>query len=513
MDKYYFDKEAADRAVSFIEEFITHTKGELAGKPLILEEWQSEITKKIFGWKHKETGYRKFRTVFIEVARKNGKTTWAASLSNYMLFADNERGSEIYAAAGDRNQAGLVFEIAKGMILNNPELSNRGKVFRNSITNEAKGNFFQAISSDSKTKHGFNANCIIFDELHTQPNRDLWDTLLTSTGSRRQPLVIAITTAGYDKNSICHEVYSYAKSVLDGSIIDESFLPVIYEADEDDDITSEETWIKANPNYGVSLRKEYMEREAKKAMDIPNYMNTFKRLHLNIWTTNETKWMNDKEWMDCQGDLGDLSGMAAWGGIDLATTRDISAFVLLFKVDNKFKILPFFFVPEDNAKKRSDRDGIDYLSWINQGHIIATPGNVTDYSFIRKKVNELSKKYRIQSIAYDRWNASQLVIDLQGDGANMSPLGQGYASLSAPTKQLEKLILGKEIEHNGNPVLRWMIGNVQLEVDAADNHKPSKKKSKEKIDGVVATICALAEYMSEEKDGDSIYDNRGLLIL
>ena len=513
MDKYYFDKEAANRAVSFIEKFITHTKGELAGKPLILEEWQSEITKKIFGWKHKETGYRKFRTVFIEVARKNGKTTWAAALSNYMLFTDDEMGSEIYAAAGDRNQAGLVFEIAKGMILNNPELSNRGKVFRNSITNEAKGNFFQAISSDSKTKHGFNANCIIFDELHTQPNRDLWDTLLTSTGSRRQPLVIAITTAGYDKNSICHEVYSYAKSVLDGSIIDESFLPVIYEADEDDDITSEETWIKANPNYGVSLRKEYMEREAKKAMDIPSYMNTFKRLHLNIWTTNETKWMNDKEWMDCQGELGDLSNMEAWGGLDLATTRDITAFVLLFKVDNKFKILPFFFVPEDNAKKRSDRDGIDYLSWINQGHIIATPGNVTDYSFIRKKVNELSKKYRIQSIAYDRWNASQLVIDLQGDGANMSPLGQGYASLSAPTKQLEKLILGNEIEHNGNPVLRWMIGNVQLEVDAADNHKPSKKKSKEKIDGVVATICALAEYMSEEKDGDSIYDNRGLLIL
>ena len=513
MTKYYFDKEAADRAVSFIEKFITHTKGELAGKPLLLEGWQKDITQKIFGWKHKDTGFRKYKTAFIMLPRKNGKTTWAASLSLLMLFADSERGGEIYAAAGDRSQAGLCHEIAKGMILNNPELRSRAKVLRNSIVNESKGNFFQAISSDSKTKHGFNANCIIFDELHTQPNRDLWDTLLTSTGSRREPLVIAITTAGYDKNSICHEVYSYAKKIIDGSIKDESFLPIIYEAAKEDDITSEEVWKKCNPNYGVSLRKEYMKRESQKAIDIPSYMNTFKRLHLNIWTTNETKWMGDKEWMDCQGELGELKGMECWGGLDLATTRDITAFVLLFKVDNKFKIKPYFFVPEDNAKARSDRDGVDYMSWISQGYIIATEGNVTDYSFVRKKINELSKEYRIQSIAYDRWNASQITIDLMADGANMSPLGQGFASLSAPTKMMEKLILSKEIQHDGNPVLRWMIGNVQLEIDAADNHKPSKKKSKEKIDGVVACICALAEYMTEEQEGDSVYDNRGLLIL
>ena len=223
--------------------------------------------------------------------------------------------------------------------------------------------------------------------------------------------------------------------------------------------------------------------------------------------------MGDKEWMECEGELGDLSGMAAWGGIDLATTRDISAFVLIFRVDNIFKIKPYFFVPRDNAKARSDRDGVDYMSWISQGYIIATEGNVTDYSFIRKKINELSKKYRIQSISYDRWNASQLVIDLIGDGATLSPIGMGFASQSAPTKQLEKLILSKEIQHDGNPVLRWMMGNVQLEIDAADNQKISKKKSKEKIDGVAATIMALAEYMTEDKEGDSIYDNRGLLIL
>lgn len=513
MSKYYFDKEAADRAVSFIEKFITHTKGELTGQPLLMEKWQKEIVKKLFGWKNEKTNLRQYRTCLIMVGRKNGKTTLTAGIALYMLFADDERGSEIYAAAGDRNQAGLVHEIAKGMILNNAELSARAKVLRNSIVNESKGNYFQAISSDSKTKHGFNANCVIFDELHTQSNRDLWDTLLTSTGSRRQPLVIAITTAGYDKQSVCFEVYTYAKKVLDGSVKDDSFLPIIYEADIEDDITKEETWKKANPNYGVSLKKEYMKRESQKAIDIPSYMNTFRRLHLSQWTENEVKWMSDKDWMDCEGELGDLSGMECWGGLDLASTRDITAFVLLFRVDNIFKIKPYFFVPRDNAKARGDRDGVDYMSWISQGYMIATEGNVTDYSFVRKKINELSKKYRIQSLSYDRWNSSQLVIDLVGDGANMSPLGQGFASLSAPTKQLEKLILAKEIQHDGNPVLRWMMGNVQLEIDAADNHKPSKKKSKEKIDGVAATIMALAEYMTEEKDGDSIYDNRGLLIL
>ena len=274
---YFFDEVASNKAISFIERFITHTKGEQTGSPLMLEDWQKEIVGNIFGWKSKETKLRKYRTVFIEVPRKNGKSTLSASIGLYMLFADDERGSEIYSAAGDRQQAGIVFEIAKRMIGQNTELIQRSKVFRNSITNESKGNFYQAISSDSKTKHGFNANCIIFDELHTQPNRDLWDTLTTSTGSRRQPLTIAITTAGYDRQSICYEVYSYAKKVQDGTIKDDSFYPVIYEAELEDDLQDEKVWQKANPNYGISLRKEYMERESQKAIDIPSYRNTFLR--------------------------------------------------------------------------------------------------------------------------------------------------------------------------------------------------------------------------------------------
>ena len=511
---YYFDEEASFKAISFIETFITHTKGELTGSPFYLEEWQKEIVGNIFGWKNKKTGFRKYRTVFIEVPRKNGKTTLCAAIGLYMLFADSERGAEIYAAAGDRNQAGIVFEIAKGMILQNPELSKRAKVFRNSITNESKGNFFQAISSDSKTKHGFNANCIIFDELHTQPNRDLWDTLTTSTGARREPLTIAITTAGYDKNSICYEIYSYAKKVKDKVIKDDSFYPVIFEADAEDDITCEEVWKKANPNYGVSLRKEYMKRESQKAVDLPSYLNTFKRLLLNIWTESQVQWIGHSEWMECyqEFDYTKLDGMECWGGLDLASTRDISAFILLFNVDGKFVIQPHIFIPQDNAKKRSDRDGVNYLEWIRDGHINGTDGDVQDYNFIRAKINELSKKYRINSICYDRWGASQLVIDLQNDGANLDPFGQGFVSMSMPTKALEVEIVSKNIIHNNNPAMNWMLSNVALQEDAAGNIKPSKNKSKDKIDGIVALIMALGSYYSED-ESTSVYDSRDLLIL
>ena len=511
---YYFDKSAAKKAVGFIETFITHTKGEMSGKPFLLEDWQKKIVSDLFGWKNKKTDLRKYRTAYIQIGRKNGKSTLASALALYMLFADDERGSEIYSAAGDRQQAGIVHEIAKGMIVANPELSKRSKVYRNSIVNESKGNFYQAISSDSKTKHGFNANCIIFDELHTQPNRSLWDTLTTSVGSRRQPLTIAITTAGYDRNSICHEIYKYAQQVDNQSVKDETFYSCIYEAEMDDDITDEDVWKKANPNYGVSLKKNYMEIESQRAVDVPSYQNTFKRLMLNIWTDSVSVWIPNNEWMEChqEFDYSTLEGKECWGGLDLASTRDISAFVLLFKVDEKYIVLPHLFIPEENAKKRSERDGVDYVTWKNQGHIIATDGDVADYNFIKEKINELSKKYRIQSIAYDRWNASQLVIDLQNDGANMDPFGQGFVSMSAPTKELEKLIIGKQIIHDDNPCMNWMLSNVAIQEDPAGNIKIAKNKSKEKVDGLVALVMALGEMMTEEST-DSVYDERGLLIL
>jgi len=510
---FYFDEQAASKAINFIEIFCSHTKGELSGTPLLLEDWQKKIIGDLFGWKQ-ENGLRKYRTALIQLPRKNGKTTLAASIICYVLFSEKERGNELYAAAGDRGQANILFSIVSNMVIQNKELSSRAKVFRNSITNESKGNFYQAISSDSKTKHGFNANCIIFDELHTQPNRDLWDTLTTSTGSRRQPLCIAITTAGYDKNSICYEVYNYAKQVQNKLIEDSSFYSTIFEADIDDDYTDEEVWKKANPNYGISLRKEYMKRESQRAVDVPSYRNTFLRLMCNVWTDSQTSFISAKEWELCEGevDLQKLKNKECYVGLDLASTRDISALVLLFKEDEKFIIVPYFFIPEENAKKRSERDKVDYVTWIRDGHCIATNGDVTDYNFIKQKILDLGKEYLIQSICYDRWNASQMVIDLQNEGVPMEPFGQGFLSLSAPSKQLEALILGKEIIHDNNPVLKWMIANTVMEEDAAGNIKPSKKKSTEKIDGIVALVMALGSYMTEGGHS-SIYDDRGLLML
>lgn len=512
---YYFDKQAANKAIGFIETFCTHTKGELSGTALILEDWQKKIVGDLFGWKNKKTNLRRYRTAYIQIARKNGKSTLAAALALLMLYVDDEKGSEVYSAASNRQQAGIVFEIAKGMIQNNKELNSRGKIFRNSIINEGKGNFYQAISSDSKTKHGFNSNCVVYDELHTAPNRELWDALATSVGSRRQPLIITITTAGFDRQSICYELYSYAKRILNKSLKDDTFYPCVFECDIDDDIQDEKVWKKANPNYGISLKKKYMKIESQKAMDVPSYLNTFKRLHLNMWTDSVSVWIPNSEWMEChqEFDYDSLDGCAAWGGLDLASTRDLSALTLVFKVEDKFVIMPYIFVPKENAIKRSKIDGVDYLTFIRENDVIATEGDVQDYSFIRKTINDLSKKYRIQSIAYDRWGASQLILDLTNqDGVPMSPLGQGFVSLSAPTKTFEREILAKNVIHPNNKCLNWCMSNVAIQEDASGNLKPAKNKSKEKIDPVVATICAFAEMMTMDS-GESVYDERGLILL
>ena len=515
-EKYYYDDDAAQRVINFIEKYITHVKGELAGKPFILEEWQKEqIIKPLFGMKNKKTGLRQYRTAYIEIPRKNGKSNLCAAIGLYLMFADNELGAEIYSAAGDRQQAGIVFDIAKQMIGNNPTLRKIAKVFRNSITLEKHGNSYKAISADAYTKHGFNSHGIIFDELHTQPNRELWDVLTTSTGSRTQPLVLSITTAGYDKNSICYEIHSYAKQLLEGVIEDETFLPLIYSADEDDDWTKETTWEKANPGFGSIIRNEYLENACQKASNIPAYENTFKRLHLNIWTTSESKWISDHKWNECNIFKiveDDFLNEECFAGLDLASVQDITALVLVFENEGKVNVIPYFWIPEETAVERSKKAKVPYLTWIKQGYIETTPGNVTDYDYIRAKINELGGKFVIKSCAFDRWNSSQLVNNLMDDGCNMSPFGQGYASMSAPTKQLEKMVLSKEINHGGNPVLRWMCNNIQLQQDPAGNIKFNKSKSTEKIDGMIALVMALGEMMTDEST-PSQYGDKDILVL
>lgn len=505
-DAYWYDEAAADRAVQFFEKCLTHTKGEWAGQPLILSPWQADqIIRPLFGWKRKD-GTRKYRTMYCQIPRKAGKSTLAAGIAIYLLFADGEPGAEIYSAAADREQARIVFDMAKGMIDASPPLRSRADPYKGAVVIPKTASTYKVLSSDAYSKHGFNAHGIVIDEVHALPNRDLYDVLVTSTGARRQPLTVMITTAGFDRHSLCYEQYDYAVKVRDGIIHDPAFLPVIFEAGPDDDWTKPETWRKAHPGLGVSVKEEYFAAECEKAKQLPGYENTFKRLLLNIWTEQNTRWLSMESWDKCDGLLPDLTGLPCYAGLDLSTTTDISALVLAFPMGGTVYLLPFFFVPEEGIERRSKRDRVPYDQWVKQGHIIVTPGSVIDYDVIRAKINDLAEQYHIKEIAVDRWNATHLATQLTGDGFEMVGFGQGFASMSAPTKEIEKRVLGKSINHGGNPVLRWMASNVAVEQDAAGNVKASKAKSTERIDGIVASIMALGRVMNSDDERGSAYD-------
>ena len=502
----WLDEDAARLALDFFPECLRHVEGEVAGRPFALEPWQQAIVGNLFGWKRKDAKgriVRRYREAFIFIPRKNGKTPLCAGICNYVLFCDPERGKQIYSAAAEKDQAALLYRHAKGMIEQEPELERRARIYRahkSIVLVDDDASVYRVLSADADTKHGGNPSLVLIDELHAQPNRNLVDVLQTSMASenRPQPLLIHITTSDFDRESICNEKHDYASKVRDGIIEDEAFLPVIYEATLTDDWTSPDIWRKANPNLGVSVSEDYLRRECQRAKETPTYENTFKRLHLNIKTQNDVRWLSLEQWDKCGGDVDPetLAGRECYGGLDLATTTDIAAFVLAFPNDDGgYLLLPFFWVPKLNAAKRQRRDRVPYDTWIRDGFIEATDGDVIDYDVIRQKVNELGQKYDIREIAVDRWNATQITTQLQGDGFEMVPFGQGFASMSAPTKELEKLVIAGQIAHGANPVLRWMANNVCVESDAAGNLKPSKKKSTERIDGIVAGVMALGRAM------------------
>ena len=512
--KYYFDQKAADRVVGFIENYITHVKGEFAGQKIILENWQKEdILYPMFGIKRKSDGLRRFRTVYVEIPRKNAKSTLGAGIALYLLLSDGEPGAEIYSAAGDRDQARIIFDIARGMVEQSPELSKRCKPWQHSITKKGSLSSYKVISAEAGTKHGFNAHGILFDELHTQPNRELWDVLTTSVGSRRQPITFAITTAGYDKESICYEIHEYATKVRDGVIEDNSFLPVIYSAEMDSDIYDQETWKKANPGYGTIVKSDYIQEQVLKIKNQPSFESTFRRLHLNQWVGSAETWIPDDIWMSCSGKP--ICEGRCYGGLDLATVGDVAAYVLFFPESNS--VLPFFFVPEEVVDDRSRKEGINYDVWVRQGFMTATPGNIIDYDYILDAMIESRDKYDVRMIGYDRYLMKDIANKFSHRDVDLTkwplePVGQGYVSMSEPTKDIERMANGGKFRHGGNPVLRWMVSNVQIESDSAGNIKMSKKKSREKIDGLVALAMAKAAVPSEQPFV-SIYEERGLIDL
>ncbi len=520
-----FNAEKANRAVEFIEMGCRHVKGELAGQLFKIEGWQREIVRGIFGWML-PNGLRLFREVYIEIPRKQGKSSLGAALALYLLFCDGENGAEIYSCAADTDQAAIIFGIAKGMVEQDPELDSVSESFRRSIV--YKSNSYHVLSADAPTKHGKNSHGILFDELHAQPGRELYDVLKTSTGSRRQPILIMFTTAGFDKHSICWEVHDYALKIINGTVVNDAFLPIIFAADETDDWTSEKTWRKANPNFDISIKADYLRAECERAKSTPAYENTFKRLHLNIWTEQETRWLQMAEWDACAVPpvvYDELKGRRCYAGLDLASTTDIAALVLLFPPrtdDEKYLVLPYFFIPEENLHERVKRDGVPYDVWARQGLIQTTMGNLIDYKNIMIRLGQCRIDFNLIALAFDRWGSQKIVNDLVDEiGFTVDvkeaqnyhkPLliqfGQGFASMSPPTKELLNLVLGRKISHGGNPILRWMASNMIVSQDPAGNQKPNKAKSTEKIDGMVSLVMSLGTALTVGVTPQSIYEQR-----
>ena len=508
-----FSKLKADRAVRFIES-LRHTKGKWAGKLFKLEPWQKKHIRQIFG-RVNEDGTRQVRTVYWEIPRKNGKSEIAAAIADLMLYGDGEFGAEVYSAAGDRDQAAIVFNVAAEMVRMTPALAKRSKILDSTkrIIYAAKNSIYRVLSAEHATKHGFNASAVIFDELHTQPNRQLWDVLTTSGGTREQPLVFAITTAGYDRHSICWEQHEYAEKIRKGVFKDESFYGVIYGAPESADWTDEKVWKRANPALGTFRSIREMRSHFVKAEQTPALQNTFRRLYLNQWTQQESRWMDLRKWDASAGEVfeADLLGETCFAGLDLSSSIDLSAFVMVFPDEEGcFDVWPIFWLPEENMRERVLRDRVPYDVWVEQGYIKTTPGNVIDYRYIRAEIKRLGELYHIQEIAFDRWGATEITQYLEDDGFEMVMQGQGYQTMTAATKELEKSVLGRRLRHGSNPVLRWMCDNLVVKQDEAGNLKPDKKKSTERIDGMVALIMGLDRAV---RNKTSVYDDRGILTL
>lgn len=515
-----YSKDAADYAVAFIEA-LCHTKGSWAGKPFELIDWQEQIVRDIFGIL-KPNGYRQFNTAYVEIPKKMGKSELAAAIALLLTCGDNEERAEVYGCAADRQQASIVFEVAADMVRMCPALNRRVKILASTkrLIYLPTNSFYQVLSAEAYSKHGFNIHGVVFDELHTQPNRKLYDVMTKGSGdARMQPLYFLITTAGDNVNSICYEVHQKAKDLLTGRKHDATFYPVIYGAAEDDDWTDPKVWKKANPSLGITVSIDKIKAACESAKQNPAEENSFRQLRLNQWVKQAVRWMPMEKWDKCafKVDPEKLKGRVCYGGLDLSSTTDITAFVLVFPPvdeDDKFHILPFFWIPEENLNLRVRRDHVNYDLWQKQGFLKTTEGNVVHYGFIESFIEELGTQYNIREIAFDRWGAVQMTQNLEGLGFTVVPFGQGFKDMSPPTKELMKLTLEEKIAHGGQPVLRWMMDNIFIRTDPAGNIKPDKEKSTERIDGAVALIMALDRAIRCGSNmGASVYDERGLLIL
>ena len=519
-----YDKRRADFAVNFIS-MLKHTTGEWFGKSFTLMPWQEQIIRDLFGIVDKETGYRQFRTAYIELPKKNGKSELAAAIALYLLFADGEAGAEVYSCAGDINQAAIVYSTAKTMVEQCPDILDISKIIPSTkrLIFPHTNSFYRVLSSDSKTKFGFNVSGLIFDELIVQPTRELFDTMTKYTGdARRQPLYFLITTAGRDRTSICYETHVKAKGVLDGSKIDPTFYPAIYGIGEDEDWHNPDVWRRCNPSLGVTIPFETVQAAYEQAAQNPAEEMHFRQFRLNEWCNADVRWMPIDKWDSCGADfdLDAFKGRDCYAGLDLSSTTDLTALVLVFPPegeDDKYTVLPYFWLPENAIDLRTRRDHVPYAVWRKMGVINTTEGDVVDYDYIVAFIEKLTADFNIREIAYDRWGAEKIRRDLEELGAEhgftVFPFGQGFASMATPTRDLMQLVQERKLRHGKHPILDWNMGNVVAETDAHLNVKMSKKKSTEKIDGAVALVMGLARAMMSEGSAASVYDERGILVI
>jgi phage terminase large subunit-like protein len=533
LTKTKFSQSRADRAINFIEN-LELTTGEWKGLKFKLLPWQKKIISDVFGTL-RENGYRQYNTVYIEIPKKNGKTELAAAIALYLLFGDNEPGAQVYTAAADKDQAGLVYGAAAQMIRSSSALMKRCKVndSRKRIWLLNDNAFMQTLSSEVNTKHGLNVSGVVIDELHAHPDRKLYEVLTKGSGdARRQPLFFIITTAGIDRNSVCWELHEKSRQILNGTIEDPTFYPVIYgppddEAGTDWDWTLEENWYKVNPSLGHTIQIDKVRDAFREAQRKVEEENTFKQLRLNIWVKQSLRWIKLSDWDKCAGNvnLEELKGKVCYSAFDLSSSLDLTALAHVFPFEDHYKILMRFWIPEDTVDEKEKKDKFPYRRCVKEGFLKTTPGNLIDYEFIRKQLNDDRSMFDMRELAYDRWGTVKLLTELEDDGFAVNekeagdghpllvPFGQGYVSMSPASKGFMDLLLAGKLEHGNNPVLRWNADNAVITQDPAGNIKPDKSKATQRIDGVVALLMALDRAVRHNNQNEpSIYETEDVKV-
>ena len=495
----WFDEAAATAACDFFPRYLRHTEGKWAGRPFHLAPWERDIVRSIFGWKRAD-GLRLIRVVYIEVPRKNGKSEFAAGLALLMMLGDAEFGAQVYAMAVDKDQAKIVFNKAATMVAFSETLGRLIESLKTALYCPELRASFKPLSSSPAGKAGFSATGIIGDELHEWRNGDMQDVVHKGMAAREQPLEIYITTAGVYGVGFGWEMHDYAVKVLAGELVDPEFYATIFAANDSDDWTDPAVWAKANPNLDVSVQRDFIEKECRKAKGSARLENNFKRFHLNLWTEQVVRWLAMDAWDECAGPVAwremeaSLAGRQCFSGVDLSKKTDLTALVHFFPPAGKgerWAVLPRFFLPKDTMSARAKGDRLPYELWSQQGALMLTEGNVVDYNFVQHQLAEDAKRFQIKQCGFDPWNAMQFATNMQNEGMTMVECRQGFGSMSAPAKEFEALVVGRTLHHGGHPLLRDHAKNIAVSMDPAGNIKPDKKESNQHIDGVVAAIIAL----------------------